>query len=165
MKEIVKKYIVYEYEELEKEVQKKLLDEKIEECENAYLDFVLNDDIIFEAKKILKEYFGENAIFKNVYYDFSYSQGSGAMIEFVATYNKKRFEVKKDGIYCHERSFNIEEMDILTNDEYKRLKEKIIKMNIKLYFSSKKFLNSNFSEEAKEILKQYNFLKDGSIIE
>lgn len=88
------------------------------------------------------------------------------MIEFVAAYNDKQFEVKKYGSYCHERSFNIREIDILTNDEYKKLKEKIIKMNIELFCTCKDFLNSkNFEETAKEMLKQYNFLKNGTIIE
>lgn len=47
-----------------------------------------------KSRILLEKYFKNNANFINVFYDLSYSQGSGAMIEFDLLYNKSIVKLK-----------------------------------------------------------------------
>lgn len=128
MEKISKTFNVYKFNELSEEIQEEVFNKFYEEEQNSYLEDCLQEDMEEEAKEILKQYF-ENATFENVWYDLSYSQGSGAMIEFQVDLNdlNKKYKIfsskemrflnnnidtaitiKKRGSYCHQYSFEIE---------------------------------------------------------
>lgn len=131
MKKITKVFEVYNFEELDKEVQKKILDEAMEQEKNLYCEWSLYDAMVEEAKNLLKKCFSGSS-FVNVYYSLSYLQGDGAMIEFktnleslnnkykllseeeitgLANLGNTSVIVYHQGNYCHEYSFNVEYED------------------------------------------------------
>lgn len=101
------------------------------------------------AKELLQENFKE-AELKNIMYDLSYNQGSGAMIEFswnIEDLNKKykkltpkelekisnigytEIKINHQGWYYHERYFNVDYQDnTYYDDELEKIQEKIDKM-------------------------------------
>lgn len=135
---------IYNFNELNEDVQQMLIEKEREYQHNAYLESYLQDDMNYKAKELLNKYF-KGATIKNVYYDLSYSQGCGAMIEFTInfedinkTYNivsdeELRFitdkgivnniEVNHNGsMYYHENSFEINydnDMSCYTYDDVK----------------------------------------------
>ena len=138
MRTVTKKYEVFTFDELEKEVQEKLLEEQTKiECEN-YCESCLYDDMENRAKELLQEYFS-GSTFDKVYYDLSYCQGNGAQVNFtidVLALNKKynffskkvidflknganyEIKVKQDGFYYHEKAFKIDWYDLDTFTYY-----------------------------------------------
>lgn len=76
---------IYNFNELTEEVQEKLIENEREQILNDYIYYYLEDDMIDEGKKLLNEYLN-GAILDSVKYDLSYSQGSGAMIEFTINF-------------------------------------------------------------------------------
>lgn len=76
-----KEITLYKFNELEKDIQKKLIEKEKEYQLDSYCDFCLKDDMTYCASELLIKYFKIDTI-DNVYYDLSYSQGSGSMIEF-----------------------------------------------------------------------------------
>ena len=124
---------IYNFDELEEETKKKLIEARKEEEAQFYCEWGLLEDMQEEAKRLLKKYFKGQAVFEKVYYSLSYSQGDGAMIIFnvpieaineiapkEAKLNKKDLNIIKEsytdkvnikhnnGFYYHERSFTIE---------------------------------------------------------
>lgn len=154
MEIITKKYEVYKFEELDKEVQEKLLEEQIQKECDLYCESCLFDDMENRAKELLQEYF-QGSVFDCIHYDLDYSQGDGAQINFdinILDLNKKYnflskraikfidavglpdFKVKHSGWYYHERAFTIEWYyiddfsyydDFLTDEEVKTINEKL----------------------------------------
>ncbi len=166
MKEVTKTYEVYKYDELEKEIQEKLLEKEIEYCVESYCEDCLYDDMLYQAQELLQKYFGEKTKLNAIWYDLSYSQGSGAMIEFDLEYYNCNVTIKHNGFYYHERSFIIAENgnNYLNDKRYEYLKEKIVKMNIEFgEYGYNLIDDKNFIEQAKEQLQDNEYLKDGSI--
>lgn len=120
---------IYNFNELTEEVQEMLIEKERENILNDYIYYYLEDDMIDEGKKLLNEYLN-GAILDSVKYDLSYSQGSGAMIEFTINFEdinkiynivsdeELRFitdksiindiEVKhNDNMYYHEYTFSV----------------------------------------------------------
>lgn len=97
MRTITKKIDLYKFEELDKDIQEQLLDKEIEEQVEMYCEDCLHDDMLEQGRIGLQDMFDvdyEKAsnMLNEVYYDLSYSQGSGAMIEFnidIETFNNK----------------------------------------------------------------------------
>ena len=81
MKTIWKEYKVYKFDELNEDIQEKVLQKYIENDYNFYCECLLEDDMEELAIELLQEHF-KGSEFKKVLYDLSYSQGSGSMIEF-----------------------------------------------------------------------------------
>ena len=129
MQTITKTYNIYEFDELPQDTRKKVIEKNAELIREAEVEDYLKEDMELYAQQLLKDYFGEKAIFKNVYYDLSYCQGSGAMIEFDLKCYNKNVEIRHNGgHYYHENSFKIVEVDFddeLTHKQYRTLKEKI----------------------------------------
>lgn len=156
---------IYEFSELDKEVQEKLIDNKIEEIHNVYLEVYLEDDMEWEAIELLNKYFkNQKPTFKRVLYDLSYVQGRGAMFEFDLYYYNKLVHIKNYGHYTHSRSFIISDDFQLTEKQEEQLKNKIIAMFEELekigdglieYVPSK--------DEAIEDLERYEYLSDGEV--
>lgn len=116
MKTITKIYNIYNFDELKEDIQKEVIEKEKEIQQEDYCNVQLNDDMNFKAEELLKEYFNiENAI-DYVYYDLSYSQGSGSIIEF---------------------TINIEDLNnkyhIYSDEELRLIKDKGIVNDIKIY--------------------------------
>ena len=164
MEIITKKYNVYNFNELSEDVQKKLIEKEIQDQNEFYIDTFLIENMEEEAKKLLQKYFKNNqAEFKTVYYDLSYSQGRGAMIEFNMYYYNKYVKIKHDGYYYHERSFIIEAYN-LTEKQEEQLYNKIVSMNKELVNIGNDLIQYTISEEeAKNFLNDFKYLEDGTI--
>lgn len=170
MKEIVKRIKAYNFKELSKEIQEKLIEKEKKEIENLYCETCLFDDMEEEAINLLEKNFKNKANYKKIYYDLSYCQGSGAMIEFDLLYYNKNIKIKhNNGFYYNENSFEIIEEygEELTEKQYKQLKEKIYNINCLLtkygYKNIEYFWNAE--KEAIENLKNKLFTINGEIIE
>lgn len=163
---ITKTYETYKYEELSKEIQEKLLEKEVDNCRDIYSDNYLYEDMLDYAKILLKKYFGQKAKLDKIWYDLSYSQGSGAMIEFDLTYYGCDLSIKQHGHYYHEYSFVIEENgeNYLSDNRYKYLHDKIVNMNGELSKYGYNLIDwKNFTEQAKEQLEENTYLKNGEI--
>lgn len=73
---------IYNFDELEKDIQEKLIEERKEREYQSYIDFDFRYDMKAKAQELVDDYFGSGADFIQTYYSLSYSQGDGAMIEF-----------------------------------------------------------------------------------
>lgn len=164
MEVITKKYDVYNFNELSKEIQKKLIEKEIQEQNEFYIDNFLFEDMQEEAKQLLQKYFKNNKTeFKAIYYDLSYCQGRGAMIEFNLYYYNKYVEIKHHGHYAHERSFTINTWE-LTEKQEDQLYNKIIAMNQELIKIGDDLIQYTITEdEAINSLSESKYLKDGTI--
>lgn len=154
---------IYEFKELKKDIQDRLIEEERQEQVNDFCNYFLQDEMEEKAKELLKNYFGNKATFKNVYYDLSYCQGSGAMIEFDLKYYNEDIEIKHCGSYSHENSFNY-----LYNFNEKRaekLNAKIRSMNIELQgYGYKMVDDKNWSnEDIIDNLICNEYMADGSL--
>lgn len=157
---------IYNFDELPKDIQQELIEKEIEEQANIYCETFLLEDMQEEARRLLDKYFGDKATFKAVYYDLSYCQGSGAMIEFDLIYYNKHVTIKQYGHYYHENSFTIIENygEELTEKQYEQLKSKI-------YWINKEFTKAGYNfikwreteEEAREFLQENEYTEDGEI--
>ena len=131
MEIITKEYKVYNFDELNDDVKKKLIEKEREYQKESYCEWWLEEDMNYKAKELLYTYLGVNNVDVLPLYDLSYCQGSGAMVEFdidikdlnnkykVFSDNEIRFFKEKDVIdyikikhnnsnYYHEYSFKID---------------------------------------------------------
>jgi len=144
MKEV--KIKVYNFNDLKEDIKEKLIKEEIDiQCQD-YCEFFLKNDMEEKASILLEEYFNIKNGCDNVYYDLSYCQGSGSMIEFtinIYDLNKKyniltdeelRFiqdkgvindiHIKHNGSnYYHEYCFKVEYDDNFGYWSYEDIKE------------------------------------------
>lgn len=82
MEKIVKEFYVYDFNELKEDIKNELIEKERDNQRESYCGLFLEEDMQEEGKDLLQKYFGITDNNLNVLYDFSYSQGSGAMIEF-----------------------------------------------------------------------------------
>ena len=179
MRKVTKEYDVYKFEELEKEVQEKVLDHYIEMSYECYLDNMLYDDMVELAKDSLQNYF-KGAEYQEIYYDLSYSQGSGAIVEFDIDlkYLNNKYKMLSqeeiDGLedfggtnikvyhnnshYYHERTFDIDWNDYTDNDNFEKIQDKIDIM-IDLFREDIVLMNGEIARDG------YNMLEDKTTFE
>ena len=145
MRKITKEYNVYGFEELDKSIQESILEKYIKMEFELYCDSLLEGDMAENAYDTLKQYF-KGALYKDVLYDLSYSQGSGSMIEFeidLENVNNKYNVLTKEEIeelesfgdttikvfhrnnhYYHEYTFDIEYTDFtIYGYEWEKIKD------------------------------------------
>lgn len=166
MREVKKIVKLYEYEELDKEVQEKVLNNEIEELVDDYCEYGLLEDMEEKAVELLKKYFGDKAEFLRVYYSLGYCQGDGAMIDFNVRYYNVDIHVKNYGNYTHERSFILvyDSYRNITENRINKLEEKIENMNKELAdFGYAMIDEGNFKDVALENVKNREYLKSGKI--
>lgn len=167
MKEVTKTYEVYNFNELDKEVREKLIEQKTQECQDDYCEYFLPDDMAYYAEELLKKYFGEKAKLIDIHYDLSYCQGSGAMIEFELEYYGKRIKVKHDrGRYINAYTFILDYADYeyLSEKREEQLKDKIVTMNRELEKYGYELIDyENFKNPAEEMLEEEMFLENGEV--
>ena len=140
---------LYKINELSEESKKIAIEREKKEKKEFYINTCLEEDLTEYAKELLQENF-KNAELKDIMYDLSYSQGSGAMIEFswtIEDLNKKykkltpkelekisdigytEIKINHHGWYYHERSFGVDYQDFTYyDDELEKIQEKIDKM-------------------------------------
>ena len=165
MEKITKEYNVYKFEELEKDIQEKLINQEKQDEFDEYIEWFLYDDLYEEAKRILKENI-KDATLKNINYSLSYCQGDGAMMEFEFYYYNNLINVKHDGWYCHSRCFSIDGDYYLTEKQQEKLYNKVLKIQEEFEKRAWKVVDYTPSEEeAIEHLKENKYLIDGSIFE
>ena len=82
MRSFIKEYKLYSFDELSEDVKKKLIKREREIQAMDYCEAWLYDDLVVRANDLIQDYMGVKQDCIKVYYDLSYSQGSGAMIEF-----------------------------------------------------------------------------------
>ena len=155
---------IYNFNELNKDIQKKLIEKEIEYQNTAYIEDCLYYDMEEKAQELLNKYFkNNNAILKNIYYSLSYCQGDGAMFEFELNYYNKTVKIKHDGHYYHKYSFIIDSWELSEKQE-KQLKEKILKMFTDFESYGWELVDYRISEaEAIEILQENEYTENGSI--
>lgn len=140
---------IYDFKELDEKIQERLIEDEAEVQADDYYRTQLYNDIKDYACKLLRDNF-KDSLFLDVYYDLSYGQGSGAMIEFdiniEALNNKYKMLTKKEiekivetdittisvkhtGNYYHTLSFDIDYKDYTFYiDNSDKLQEKLDKM-------------------------------------
>ena len=155
---------VYEFNELDKEIQERLIQEEKEAQQDFYCEAYLYDDMKEKAEELLKKYFKDSAELIGVHYSLSYTQGSGAMIEFDLQYYGERLGIRQSGHYSHERSFTINSYN-LSDKREATLKEKIVKMNCDLakYGYNLIDIDNFIDSDAIEKLEEDRYLIDGSV--
>lgn len=162
MKEIIKKINVYEFKELDKNIQEKLIEEEQQQIIEDYCTYYLYEDLEQKARELLRANFGEKAELCNIYYDFSYCQGDGVCLEFDLVYYNKDISIKQEGRYTHERSFTI--CGDITEKREDKLKEKIININRELReYGYNLIENASTREGAILNLEEFDYLKNGNI--
>ena len=149
MKKVTKEYNVYKFEELEKDIQEKVLEKHVEFAYQDYLDYYFYDDMYDLARNLLHKHF-KGANYNKIYYELSYSQVSGSMIEFnidLKDLNEKykmldieelnkcikigftKITIKHDNSnYCHEYTFDIDWNDYTDYDDFEEIQDKIDNM-------------------------------------
>lgn len=161
MKEIIKKINVYEFKELDKNIQEKLIEEEQQQIVEDYCTYCLYENLEEKAKELLKKNF-KNAELKYIYYDFSYCQGDGVCLEFDLVYYNKDISIKQEGRYTHERSFTI--WGDITEKQENKLTEKIININRDLKkYGYNLIENASTREEVISNLEEFNYFKNGNI--
>lgn len=192
MKKIIKKYNIYEFNELKEEIQKELIEKEAERQANDFCEWFLEELMQEEAENILEEKLGKNTC-KNVriLYDLSYCQGSGAMVEFttyleyinkkIKLFTEKELELfekygstikvyHSNNYYYHENSFSIDTLALDYSVDYAFYNEEITenKKN-KLEQKIEKFENvfNDFCYSINTELKKigYSLIEDQDLFE
>ncbi len=149
MRKVTKEYNVYNFDELDKDIQEKLIEDESKYQCDFYCETFLQNDITNDAEIILEKTFNNSKIENlQVYYDFSYSQGSGACMQFdiyledvnkkLKIFTDKEMEIFKnygslikiihnDNFYCHEKTFGIDDMNLYYSIDYALQCEEITK--------------------------------------
>lgn len=162
MKEVTKKYNVYEFNELDKEIQERLIAEEIESIKDEYCDLFLYEDMEQKARELLRENFGDKAEIDTIYYSLNYCQGDGAMIQFTLNYYNNILKIRQWGNYTHSRSFIID--GDITEKRNDKLYRKIVLMNEKLEKYGYELIEECSTEQdAINNLSCLSFLKNGEI--
>lgn len=125
---------IYNFDELDKDVQEKLKERVRKSWADTYCETCLYDDVTEKAQELLQKYFKGKAELIDVCYDFSFSQGSGCMVEFKLQTRYGTVTIKHNN-YCH--YYHTHSFEILTDEDMadsycERLKNKIVKMNSEL---------------------------------
>ena len=82
MRIVNKEYKLYKFDELSDDVKQKLIERERQYQLETYCDLDLYDDMGQKASDLLNDYFGITSDYLKTYYDLSYCQGSGSMVEF-----------------------------------------------------------------------------------
>lgn len=165
MRTETKQINIYNFNELSKELQEKMIEKEIEYQHEAYCESFLHEEMEYQADRLLKKYFKNNRPeLKDIYYDLSYRQGSGAMFEFNLYYYNKFVKIKHyGGDYYHSKSFIIDTWE-LTDKQEKQLKNKIIKMFEEFEKTGFELVEYRITKkEAIEILEENEYLENGEI--
>ena len=164
MKKIIKEIEVYNFEELEKDIQENLIEKEMEYQTEAFCEIFLEEEMTEKAKELLQKYFKGKANLKSVYYSLGYCQGDGAMIAFDLTYYNESLQIKQYGHYYHYNSFIIDNNWNISEKRNEKLKDKIRGMNQELEeFGYNLIENCIDEKDIVEMLQENQYLKNGEI--
>jgi hypothetical protein len=157
---------VYNYDELTEDIRLKLLEDEMKAQREFYIDTYLADDLKEKALSFIREEFIHYRLKSEdikVWYDLSYSQGSGAMVEFeLITKQYDTIKIKQKGNYYHQYSFEIDTYLDLSEDEENDLKEHIVRINNKLTNYGYNLIEREWDkEEALLYLREQEYYKNG----
>jgi len=167
MKEV--KVQLFKFNELEGKVQKKILKEEIQSQFEFYCETFLYEELEELAKEELNSIFNKVTNIR-LLYDFSYSQGSGLLVEFDGIYKNINFEVRQNPhnslyTYCENFVINYEDEENVSINIDKELREKITHINCKLKSVGYAKIEDDeyFESQAEDYLLQLDeeFTKDG----
>lgn len=159
---------IYNYDELDEKVKEKLLEDEMKAQHEFYIETYLYDDLKEKALSLIEEEY-KDSIFKlrdkdiKLWYDLSYSQGSGAMIEYDLIDNHyNTIKIRHDnGMYYHQYSFKLDYYDEIDEEA---LREKIIRINNKLTkYGYDLIEKDNDKEEALLYLREFEYFENGQI--
>ena len=163
METITKTYNVYNFNELDEEIQKELIQKEKEYQYESYIEAFLYDDLLEEAKRVLKKYIKHTEL-NDINYSLSYCQGDGAMMEFEFYYYNNLIKVKHSGFYCHSRCFSVHGDEYLTEKQQEKLYNKILNIQEEFEKNAWNYIKYDPAEEdCIEFLNDSKYLKDGSI--
>ena len=121
MRKVVNEFNVYEFDELSDDVKKTVIEKHRDYEREDYCDSFLNDDMGSKASDLINDYFGITSDYLKTYYDLSYSQGSGAMVEFdiniVDLNNKYNVFSKEEMAFITDKGI-VNDIRIRHNDNY-----------------------------------------------
>lgn len=112
MRIVSKEYNIYNFDELNDDIKQDLISRERQYQLEIYCEYSLHDDMGFKASDLLNDYFGITSDYLKTYYDLSYCQGSGSMVEFdinIVDLNKKY------KIFSDEEIRFIQDMGIINN--------------------------------------------------
>lgn len=153
---------IYEFKELSKDIQEQLIEHQKEEELEFYCENCLENDLSEFTIDLLKKNF-RNVNFIGVFYDLSYSQGSGAMCEFDIKYKNGTIQIRHFGIDEHERSFKIiDKNNILSDKQFDKLYDKIVNINIEIANCGYNLIeNDNFKNMSLDTLNKFYYYENG----
>ena len=170
MKKITIEYEVYQFNELDESIKRKLIDDEKQALKEDMIEFTLLDCMEEKAAELLEKELSEFKISDiKVYYDLSYSQGSGAMIQFIGYSDTHILRVKQSGLYYHERSFTFtyeyaENYEEVNEEDEKIMEDRITSINKKLSKYGYDFIEEDYEDEiAIERLSENEYTKNGHI--
>ena len=144
---------IYKYNELKEEVKEKVSERIKEEEQEFYNEVCLEEDMKTFGNEYIKDTFGIDPDYLKVWYDLSYCQGSGAMVEFDIT------------IYDLNNKYHI-----FTDEEMRLINDKGFINTIKVrhdnssyyhaYSFSINYYYDNFDYEYDDIKDDYNISED-----
>lgn len=121
MRIVSKEYKLYTFDELSDDVKQKLIERERQYQLETYCDLDLYDDMGSKASDLLNDYFGITSDYLKTYYDLSYSQGSGSMVEFdiniVDLNNKYNVFSKEEMAFITDKGI-VNDIRIRHNDNY-----------------------------------------------
>lgn len=164
---------VYEFKELKEEVKKKLIAEEKKYQIEFYVDQCLCEDLYCDSIELLTKEFGKNKITNmKLLYNFSYSQGSGLIIEFDLEYKDQYLRIRRDPHnqwYTFCTNFIIENDEELGEEEEKEIKTKIAKINKQVENIGYALIEDEeyWEEEAKRYLEEneQEYFENGDLYE
>lgn len=169
MKTITKEYKIYEFNELSEKAKNKAIEWYRNACYEDELPFLF-ENMQYHLEELLKKNRMKCSDSK-VYYDLSYSQGSGAM--FIGTVQWKSYivNIKHYDMYCHHNSkeFTIEsaktskEARAEVYAEFNELYVNICKQLERLGYQYIEDYTSDDSIADTFQANEYEFLEDGTI--
>ena len=121
MEKIIKEFYIYDFKELKEDIQKELIEKERDKQRDSYCEFYLEQDMEYKASELLEEYFGITDIDLKTYYDLSYSQGSGSMVEFninIEDLNNKYKVFNEEEIRFIQDKGLINNISVYHNDNY-----------------------------------------------
>lgn len=169
MKTITKEYTLYEFKELSEEAKNSAIERYRNTCYEYELPF-LEEDMQYHLEELLKKNRMKCSDSK-VYYDLSYSQGSGAMFTGTVEWKSYIVNIKHYGRYYH---YNSKEFTIESAKTSKEARAEVYAEFNELYVDICKELERlgynhiedyTSDESIADILEanEYEFLEDGSI--
>lgn len=156
---------LYSYDELEKDIQQKVLQNFRDDDDYYYL----SDDMQYKLDELLTEN-NITPVNTRIYYSLSYSQGDGAMFSGEVEWKGYNFVIKHTGMYYHYNSKTISVTDDMDSDLYITIQKDFDDLYISICKELARYgydciENHNSEDNLMDMINanDYLFTKDGKI--